>query len=108
MAKPFKHLIDKMPQERRETIEDRARGLLLEMAIAELRQSRQLTQQQVAQTLNLNQAALSKMESQTDIRVSTLRRVLSAMGAQLKIVAQFPDGEVIINQFDPPPASDGT
>jgi len=108
MAKSFKRLINKMPQERRETIEDRARGLLLEMAIAELRQSRQLTQQQVAQTLNLNQAALSKMESQTDIRVSTLRRVLSAMGAQLKIVAQFPDGEVIINQFDPPQASDGT
>ncbi len=50
MAKPFKRLIDKMPQERRETIEDRASGLLLEMAIAELRQSRQLTQQQVAES----------------------------------------------------------
>jgi transcriptional regulator with XRE-family HTH domain len=100
MAKPFKNLIDKMSQERHERIEDRAQGILLEMALQELRQSRQLTQQQLAEALNLNQAALSKMENQTDMHVSTLRRILSAMGATLKIVAQFPDGEVIINQFD--------
>lgn len=106
MAKPFKNLIDKMPQERREKIEDRAQGILLEMALQELRQSRQLTQRQLADTLNLNQAALSKMENQTDMHVSTLRRILSAMGAELKIVAQFPDGEVVINQFDPVEASE--
>ncbi len=47
------------------------------------------------------------MESQTDIRVSTLHRVLSAMGATLKIVAQFPDDEVVINQFDRVQARDG-
>jgi len=39
------------------------------------------------------------MESQSDMYVSTLRRFLEAMGAQLKIVAEFPDGEVVINQF---------
>jgi len=31
--------------------------------------------------------------------LSTLRRILKAMGAELKIVARFPGGEVVINQF---------
>ena len=100
MAKQFKNLMDDLTPERRERIEDRAQALLIEMALQELRQTRHLTQQQVADILNLNQAALSKMENQTDMRVSTLRRILAAMGGELKIIAQFPEGEVVINQFD--------
>ena len=89
-----------MPKERRERIEDRAQEILIGMALQELRQTRQLTQQQLADTLNLNQAALSKMENQADMHISTLRRILSAMGGELKIIAQFPEGEVVINQFE--------
>ena len=63
-------------------------------------QTRHLTQQDLANILNVNQAALSKMENQTDIRVSTLRRLLTAMGGTLKIVAEFPEGEIVINQFE--------
>jgi transcriptional regulator with XRE-family HTH domain len=100
MAKQFNTLMDKMSPERRQKIEDRAQALLLEMALQELRQMRGLTQQQLADILNLNQAALSKMENQADMRVSTLRRILSAMGGEMKIIARFPDGEVVINQFD--------
>lgn len=40
------------------------------------------------------------MESQTDIRVSALGKLLCAMDGTLKIVAEFPKGEVIINQFE--------
>ncbi len=70
------------------------------MALQEIRQNRQLTQQQLASNLHLNQAALSKMENQSDIHVSTLRKIVTAMGGHLKIVAQFPDEEIVINQFD--------
>ncbi|MDI6794637.1 MAG: XRE family transcriptional regulator [bacterium] len=105
MAKPFKNLLDKMSQERRERIDDRTKGILIEIAIEELRQTRQLTRQQLADALNLNQSALSKMENQADMHISTLRRMLSAMGGKLKIIAQFPDGEFIINQFDQVEAS---
>lgn len=97
MAKPFKNLLDKMSQERRERIDNRAQKNLIEMALEELRQTRQMTQQQLADALNLNQAALSKMENQADMHISTLRRILSAMGGKLKIIAQFPDEEFVIN-----------
>ncbi len=100
MAKPFKKLKDNMSPERREKIEERAQAILIGMALQELRQTRHLTQQELANILNINQAALSKMECQADIRVSTLRKILSAMGGTLKIVAEFPEGEVIINQFE--------
>ena len=76
MAKSFKKLKDQMTPERRDKIEEQAEAILLSMALQELRQARDLTQQELAQLLNVNQAALSKMENQTDIRVSTLRKLL--------------------------------
>ena len=39
-------------------------------------------------------------EHQSDIYLSTLRKILFAMGTDLKIVAHFPDGDVLINQFN--------
>jgi DNA-binding transcriptional regulator YiaG len=98
MTKSFNELKEKMSPERRERVEEQARSVLLGMALQELRQARQLTQQELAGMLGINQAALSKMENQDDIRVSTLRKLLSGMGGRLKLVAEFPEGEVVIEQ----------
>lgn len=73
--------------------------MLLEMAIQELREKRRLTPQELADRLNLQQAALSKMESQSNMHIRTLQRIVAAMGGELKLVAQFPDEEIVINQF---------
>lgn len=100
MAKPFKELKEKMSPLRRQKIEDQAQAILISMALQELRQTRQLTQQDLARILNVSQAALSKMENQGDMRISTLRKLLAAMGGTLKIVAEFPEGEVVIDQFE--------
>jgi transcriptional regulator with XRE-family HTH domain len=100
MARSFNELKEKMSPERREKVEERAQAILLGMALQELRQARHLTQQDLAEILDINQAALSKMENQSDIRVSTLRKLLGAMGGRLKLVAEFPDGEVVIDQFE--------
>jgi len=48
----------------------------------------------------MNQAAVSKIERQSDMYISTLRRFVAAMGGELRIVAQFPQGDVVINQFE--------
>ena len=70
-----------------------------EMRLRELRQALDLTQRQVAASLRIEQAAVSKMEKQTDMYLSTLRRFIAAMGGQLDIVARFPEGTVRIKQF---------
>ena len=100
MSKPFNTLLEKMPAARRKKITVLTSHLKQEMALCELRQALDLTQTQLAETLNMKQAAISKFERQSDIYISTLRNILTAMGADLKIVASFPEGDVQINQFD--------
>jgi transcriptional regulator with XRE-family HTH domain len=71
-----------------------------EMALEELRDALRMTQQELAQTLNVDQSAVSKLEHRTDMYVSTLRRCIAAMGGELEIRAVFPQGTVRINQFE--------
>ena len=100
MAKPFKNLVEKMSPESRERIRKRTLQMHSEMALQELRQAMHLTQQELADLLQMNQAAISKLEHQSDMYVSTLRRFVAAMGGELRIVAHFPQGDVVINQFE--------
>ena len=99
MSKPFKNLIEKMPAERQNRIKQKAKDLKTQMALGELRRALELTQEQVADSLNMNQAAISKFEHQSDIYIGTLRKILLAMGAELRIIAHFPDSDVVIDQF---------
>ena len=100
MSKPFNALLEDMVPERRDRIRRKTQVMQNEMALSELRQALDLTQVELAKSLHMKQAAISKFEHQSDIYLSTLRRILVAMGAELKIVAQFPEGAVLINQFD--------
>ena len=106
MAKKFRDLVAQMPEERQARIAAKTRQLIDEMPLQELRRALDLTQQQVAASLGINQVAVSKMEGQTDMYVSTLRRFVEAMGGELRIVARFPEGNVEISQFkrEPEPA----
>jgi len=50
--------------------------------------------------MSISQAAVSSIENESDILISTLRRVLEAMGGTLKVIAVLPDKhEIEINQF---------
>lgn len=99
MARKFKELLDKMPLERRAAIKEGANKLRSEMALGELREARALTQEQLAETLGVRQATVSKMERRTDMYLSSLRKIIEAMGGELEIQAVFPSGPVRIKQF---------
>ena len=100
MAKPFKVLRDKMSPAARVESERQATHMLVEMALDELRQAREKTQQELAEVLKVNQAAVSKLESRIDMYVSTLRKYVEALGGELEINARFPDGTVRITHFE--------
>jgi transcriptional regulator with XRE-family HTH domain len=70
------------------------------MPLRELRQDRNLSQEQLAHTLSVKQAAVSKLEKRTDMYISTLRNFIKAMGGDLEIIAKFPEGSVQISQFE--------
>ena len=99
MAKNFKELQAKMPPERQARNEAAAAKMIDEMALDELREARDLTQEQLARLLHVNQAAVSKMERRADMYITTLQGVVKAMGGRLEIRAVFPSGVVRISQF---------
>ena len=100
MSKPFRNLTDGMSPERKKKIELQANELIREMEIGELRKALKITQEELAVALKMKQSSISRIEHQSDMFISTLRSILSAMGASLKIVASFPEGDVQINQFE--------
>jgi DNA-binding Xre family transcriptional regulator len=59
---------------------------------AELRQARGLSQSELAERAGLAEADLSRVENQDDMKLGTLQKIVTAMGASLSIVARFPDG----------------
>jgi len=100
MAKPYKDLRAKMPVAAQKRTEARANVLMQEMPLYELRQARQLSQEQLARELHVGQANVSKIERRTDVYISTLRSYVEAMGGVLEITAKFPQGAVKIKQFE--------
>jgi predicted transcriptional regulator len=70
------------------------------MSLAELRHARQLTQVQLAQALDVQQPAISRIEHQTDVYLSTLRSYVEALGGELQICAQFGATTIMVNGFE--------
>ncbi len=99
MAKNFKELQAKRPREAHARAEVKADEMIAQMALDELREALKLTQESLAESLHVNQAAISKVERRADMLISTLRKIIEAMGGHLEIRAILPDGVVRINQF---------
>jgi PAS domain S-box-containing protein len=77
----------------------KAHQAISEMSLDELREGREMTQQRLADTLGVTQTAMFEMEQRTDMHLSTLNKIVNAMGGSLDIRATFPDTQVRINQF---------
>ena len=96
---PFIELTRDFTPERRRRVDEMKRDLLAEMPLHELRRARELTQRDLARMLKVNQPAVSKLEQRADVYVSSLRSYIEAVGGKLRIVAEFPEGEVAITNF---------
>ena len=99
MTKNFNSLREKMRPESLARAHAKAQQYKEQMALDELREARQLTQESLAKILGIKQAAVSKMERRADMYLSTLHSIVKAMGGELRIEAVFPEGTVQINQF---------
>ncbi len=100
MAKKFRDLRKNMSSEAQARSRAKAKVMLSDLPLAELRQARQFSQEQLAAELEVKQPAVAKLEKKADMYISTLRRFVEAMGGRLEIRARFPEGDVRINQFE--------
>jgi transcriptional regulator with XRE-family HTH domain len=95
-------LRNRLTPEQRQQSEVQARQHMADMLLAEIRREVGLTQEQLAEAMGITQPTLSKHESQSDMQISTLQRLVSALGGELEIVAHLPRGDVRITQFREP------
>ncbi len=71
--------------------------LLAEIGLYELRRSQDVSQAELAARLEITQAAISKFEHSDDVRLSTLRQYVEALGGRLEMYARFEDRTVPID-----------
>ncbi len=88
----LKDVMNKLPAERRAKIEARAAELIAEeKTLRDLRKALDLTQERMAELLGVGQDNISRLESRTDMLLSTLRSYVVAMGGSLDLIVRFPD-----------------
>ena len=97
--KNFEELKKQMSPESLQRAEAKTRELMAEMLLAEIRKEAGFTQEDLAATLGVKQPSLSKLESQDDMQISTLQRLIQALGGQLELIAHMPGGDIRISQF---------
>jgi transcriptional regulator with XRE-family HTH domain len=95
MAKRFSELVARtMSPESQERARVKTRELLAEMALDELRAALSLTQEHLAETLGVRQSSVSKIIRGQNMYISTLDKVIKAMGGDLEVFVVLPNGKI--------------
>lgn len=96
MTVTLEEMMQSLPEERRQRIEQRAAELIAEeLNLRELRRLRKLTQARLSKKLKIGQEGVSRMEKRTDLYLSTLRSYVEAVGGKLSLIVEFPDRQPV-------------
>jgi hypothetical protein len=95
-AIPSDEVIGSLSPERRARIKSRAAELIAEeVALRDLRRAKHVTQEQVAKRLGGRQVYVSRLEKRADMKLSTLRDYVRAIGGDLQLMVTFPEGKTV-------------
>ncbi len=97
--KSFNILRDKLSPESRTRVAVKVREMKAEMLLSELRKLSELTQAEVANALGISQPEISRLEGEEDMQISTLAKLVRALGGELEISVKLPTGTVKLAQF---------
>ncbi|QLB19137.1 helix-turn-helix domain-containing protein [Mannheimia granulomatis] len=85
--------IAELPKERQDKIHQMTEELILEAGLSMLREDLDISQKELAKALGVSQPAVVQMEQRgNDIKLSTLKRYVEAMGGKLSLAVQMPTG----------------
>ncbi len=91
MVRSLNDMLADLPPERQAGVEARYQELKQEIeGLRELRQIAGKAQLEIAETLNIKQPSVSKIEKQADMYLSTLRSYVEAVGGKLELVVKLP------------------
>ena len=91
MGRSLDEMMSAMPEARRSKIEARSAELVAEVeGLKALRQLAERSQEEMANVLRIKQPSVHKIEKQTDLYLSTLRRYVEAAGGTLELRIELP------------------
>jgi helix-turn-helix protein len=89
---PYEKILATFPPARQRKIKKRAAELIAEeFTLRDLRKAKQITQEEVAQRLSGRQVYVSRLERRADMKLSTLREYVRALGGDLQLMVTFPE-----------------
>lgn len=96
MIKTLQELLNERSPESQARIQEMADNLLLESQLYRIREELQLSQKELAETLGIKQPSLSAIENRGhDLKISTMKKYVEAMGGKLRIDVELPTGKHI-------------
>jgi transcriptional regulator with XRE-family HTH domain len=83
-------VIEGLSEDQRARVEAKAKRLIKAETLRQLRAAVSKTQEEVAQASGTSQYNVSRLESRSDMLLSTLDEYVAGLGGQLHLVAEFP------------------
>lgn len=77
--------IGKKGSPNREEFDSKIQDFLVGLAIRQAREAQHLTQEQLGEKIGVQKARISSIEKGANLRLSTLRRIFSALGMEVKL-----------------------
>ncbi|HID8403243.1 helix-turn-helix domain-containing protein [Serratia marcescens] len=96
MAKPLSQLIDKLDPAVVAAARQKADKEIFELRLAMLREELAVSQVELAKRLGISQPSVANLEkrgSEIEIKLSSLKRYIEAMGGTLSLDVQLPNGQ---------------
>ena len=95
MGIPVEEYLKTLPRERQARIKEGTRRLITEYdALQELRTAIGVTQDDLADILDVKQGNISRFESRDDHKISALAAYIAGLGGQLRLTARFKGKQV--------------
>lgn len=96
MGRSHSEIMATLPAARRRRVEARTQEFVAEVeGLKALRQLAERSQEQMAEALGVKQPSVHKIERQTDLYLSTLRRFVEAAGGTLELRVELPGKGVL-------------
>lgn len=96
MTKTLQELLAERSLDSQARIQQLAEQLFLENQLYRIREELEISQKELAQTMGIKQPSLSAIENRgNDLKISTMKKYVEAMGGKLRIDVELPTGKHI-------------
>ena len=96
MGRTLNEMLASRSVDSQQRIQEMANELLLEVRLQALREELEVSQVELASVLGISQPAVVAMEQRgNDIKLSTMKRYVEAMGGKLRVDVELPTGRPV-------------